>query len=287
MTQSTRVPQEIEELEAHVRRAPGSGEAWGSLGLAYRIEGAPGLAAEALGAAVRLAPDNAEYWHGLGMAQLDLDLAEEALRSGRRAVELAPRHPMAHVLLARALGRLGFCHRAIVHLEKATCLDPTWPAPLGDLGWAHLTLDEHRAAAEFFEAALRLDPEQLDLWAPWGACLLERRQAGRAVPVLETAVSLRPDDADSWARLGCALQQTGRSAEAATALLRGIELGCRRNWAWYWAGEAAAALGDREGLDRAHRELLAQDPERARDLEPRLRELGGERSAERASRRAG
>ena len=97
------------------------------------------------------------------------------------------------------------------------------------------------------------------------------------MPALETAVFLQPEDGVAWARLGCAYQQTGRSADAAPAFARGIELGCRGAWMWFWAGAAAAALGDREGLERARRELELLDARLARDLEDEVRSWQGVR----------
>ena len=72
---------------------------------------------------------------------------------------------VARLLLARAFGRLGVIRQAILHLEEALRLDPQWPTPLGDLGWAQLAMGDYGAAGEAFEASLRLDPDQPALWS--------------------------------------------------------------------------------------------------------------------------
>jgi hypothetical protein len=97
----------------------------------------------------------------------------------------------------------------------------------------------------------------------------------RALPALETAVSLIPADGMAWALLGCARHLTGRSGQAAPAFARGIELGCREVWMWFWAGATAGALGDREGLARARRELEVRNPRWALDLDEEIRKGGG------------
>ena len=121
--------------------------------------------------------------------------------------------------------------------------------------------------------ALRLDPDQPPLWSALGRCLLERGLPPNAVQVLETAVFLRPADGVAWARLGCAYFETGRHAEAARAFARGFETGGDEPWFWYWAGQNAAALGDRESLERARKELKERDAELLRELETRVEAL--------------
>jgi predicted Zn-dependent protease len=112
-------------------------------------------------------------------------------------------------------------------------------------------------------------------------------EPAKAVQVLETAVFARPNDGVAWAELGRAYRSTGRNAEAATALARGIDLGCTETWVWHEAGQAAATLGDMEGLERAHRELKDRDVRLARALELRLPALACERGADAGASDAG
>ena len=112
-----------------------------------------------------------------------------------------------------------------------------------------------------------------------GQCLLERGRPADAVHVLETAVFGRPKDGVAWTRLGCAYFETGRHAEAARAFTRAFEHGEDGPWAWYWAGQNAAALGDGEALDRARRELKERDAVLLRELETRVEAIAAKESS--------
>jgi len=68
-------------------------------------------------------------------------------------------------------------------------------------------------------------------------------------------------------------------AEAARAFTRAFEHGEDGPWAWYWAGQNAAALGDGEALDRARRELKERDAVLLRELETRVEAIAAKESS--------
>ena len=270
----------LAELEQAVHSDPASGDAWSRLGRAYQEAEAHDLARTAFGQAVRFCPGSPTHWFWLGTARMDTGDLHGALAAARRAVGLAPNVTGLRVLLARALGRQGAHRLAIIQLEEALRLDPQWPTPLADLGWAHTALGDFDAAGEAFEVSLRLEPDQPSLWSALGRCLLEQKRPSNAVHVLETAVYARPDDGVAWARLGCAYFETGRHAEAALAFTRGFEHGQDDPWAWYYAGQNAAAFGDGEALDRSRRELKERDAELLRDLERKVAAIAAKKPSE-------
>jgi hypothetical protein len=68
-------------------------------------------------------------------------------------------------------------------------------------------------------------------------------------------------------------ERSRRHADAARAFARAFALGSDEPWAWYWAGQNAAALGDGEGVERARKALKERDADLARKLETRVEAL--------------
>ena len=211
------------------------------------------------------------HWFGLGRARLDTGDLQGALAAARRAVELAPdgagraaapgpglraarRHPPGHPAPGgRRCGstRSGRC-------PSATWAGRRWP-------WATTRRPGRRSRRRCAST-----PTSRPCGRPSADACSSRGARPNAVHVLETAVFARPADALAWARLGRAYFETGRHAEAARAFTRGFEHGQDEPWAWFWAGQNAAALGDGEALDRARRELKERDAEVLLELEKRI-----------------
>ena len=66
------------------------------------------------------------------------------------------------------------------------------------MGLAHLYKKEHDEALAAYERALQLNPNDADLLAEMGDCLVYVRQAERAVTLLERAIRLNPYHPDSY-----------------------------------------------------------------------------------------
>ncbi len=89
--------------------------------------------------------------------------------------------------------------------------------PHTGLGLIALERGELQAAANRFQAALRLDPRFAPSHAGLGRVLVAAGQWPEAVKVLRQAVALQPDDVASHEILGVALVRGGRPAEAIAA----------------------------------------------------------------------
>jgi tetratricopeptide (TPR) repeat protein len=142
----------------------------------------------------------------------------------RRAVELIPEDPAAHLALADVLVRTGQSREAIARYEWVLRLRPDDPAAL--LGLAR-ALDD---AADPAGAATRLDellarhPDDANGLVERGRILLKQQRAAEAVPVLERAVRAAPWHREGTRLLLEAQRQAGQSAAAERTAARWKEL---------------------------------------------------------------
>jgi tetratricopeptide (TPR) repeat protein len=97
--------------------------------------------------AVSLQPDFAEAWSDLGSVRKTLLDDAGALAAFEKAVQLAPRDPVAQTRLGSELLGQGKAHEAVPHLEEAVRLGPDNQSALYNLHRA-LLLDGHAEEAE-------------------------------------------------------------------------------------------------------------------------------------------
>jgi tetratricopeptide (TPR) repeat protein len=163
---------------------------------------------------------------------------EQARRAARLALGIAPDHPgallalmFADAIASGSLDRQGL--EALIDARQQARTDPTgaratldalavrYPrAALVPTTRGHLRLAADPAGArQDFEAALRLDPNQVEAQAALGLLLHRAGEHSRAVPLLTAAAAARPTDA----RLAVALANSSFTVGQRDAALRTIE----------------------------------------------------------------
>ena len=89
---------------------------------------------------------------------------EEGLRHGEQAVALDSRDAYSHYGLGRICTLLGDQGRAIPALERAIDINPSFAQAHYGLGFAHLWFGRAETASDFFTTAIRLSPNDPQLW---------------------------------------------------------------------------------------------------------------------------
>jgi tetratricopeptide (TPR) repeat protein len=156
--------------------------------------------------------DDPDRWFTLGLAQSEPDL-EEATRSFRRALELAPRHTLARYNLALVLKRADRLADAIDELHRVIEIEPRAEAhyTLGVIYWHQGDLD--RAVAGL-RAAVTADPRYADAHYTLGAVLHAQRDWTGATDALRRALALRPDLPGAHYTMARVLQAAGEEPAA-------------------------------------------------------------------------
>jgi superkiller protein 3 len=154
------VARAFEEARAAVAAEPGSGAAWGRLGMVADAHEDDELALLCYRRAIELEPGNVRwpYYRGRLLA-LKGARPQEAVELFRRALELEPGYAPAHLRLADALSGLGEPEQAVAAYRRALELDNGLAR--ARLGLGQVLLDQGRIeeAIAALEAAHRLEPE--------------------------------------------------------------------------------------------------------------------------------
>jgi tetratricopeptide (TPR) repeat protein len=216
--------------EHHFRGACQAEEDPGSftlLGVALRNLCRDFEAEEAYRTAIRFDPNYEEAYFNLGVLLRD-DRPSEAQRFFRMALDLDPEFSAAHRELGFVLSKRGASSEAEEHLQKciqlkpddgwahiylgthvwdgnpdlaikqfevARELCPEWTVPLWSLGKIHgFVLQEYDLAQSFFEAALQLDPDDVETLLNMGRLYKRRGAPDRAKVYAERALRLCPED---------------------------------------------------------------------------------------------
>lgn len=156
--------------------------------------------------------DDPDRWFTLGLAQSEPDL-EEATRSFRRALELAPRHTLARYNLALVLKRADRLADAIDELHRVIEIEPRAEAhyTLGVIYWHQGDLDRAVAA---LRAAVTAEPRYADAHYTLGAVLHAQRDWTGATDALRRALALRPDLPGAHYTMARVLQAAGEEPAA-------------------------------------------------------------------------
>ena len=118
---------------------------------------------------------------------------------------------------------------AIVLLDRAIALDPTWEQPYQSRSNALYSLHEFGAAALTLRRALELNPKDADAWNTLGNVLSDDGCPDEARPAYLRALMLRPSMFEAWANLGIMEVDSANFAAGEYALDAALALDPREN----------------------------------------------------------
>ena len=188
-----------------------------------------------------------------GLVLLAVILAVEgdnsgALKSVRRAVDLAPDSFDAQLALGRALYGTGDMANATQAFRKAIALRPKEPQPRFFLATALEALGEYEQARVAYSELIRLQPEKAEGHLGLGVLLtkLDATKNEEAINELQKAVSLRGDLYEARIALGRALIKSRKYGEAVEHLKEASLLAPNNPEPYYQLAIAHRRLGNTE-----------------------------------------
>lgn len=197
-----------------------------------------------------------EMWLNLGLCRRKEGRHDLALEAYRRALELQPDLPEAHVRVVEALRELGRDEEALAACRTGieTCPDAA------DLYYAAIALHEKAARREDAEALLEVlavrQPGNADIWFRLGNMKFDRQAYPEAADAYRAALAAKPDWPEAHLNFGLAAYEAGRYEDAGAAFDKALAL----KPGWEAALRAAAVNALRlNHLDSAlqyHRQLI-------------------------------
>jgi protein O-GlcNAc transferase len=201
---------------------PGHVEALVLLGMAAGQSGQLSKAAEFFTRALERDPDNAQIHHNLGETWRHLGQFQKAQASLRRAIALDPDHMPAYQSAADLMQEEAKRREAAGKLADAGELRRIAARYFLNAGNSQLRKKHNAIAAGFYEAALKLDPDNANILSVLAHA--QQTTPSEAVKSLERALALDPKLDWIYGQLGNALLPLGRSDEAVAAYEKGLAL---------------------------------------------------------------
>ncbi|MBI5837918.1 MAG: tetratricopeptide repeat protein [Candidatus Eisenbacteria bacterium] len=174
-------------------------------------------------------------------SQMQAPLAEALERhvAGRPGLA-APRLVLSGQLMA-----MGRFREALGHLAVADSLSPGAPRVIAFQAHAHLCLGEYEAAARYCEKGLRMGQAAGLFHDELGTVRLAQRRPAEAREHFQAAVALEPANIEYRVRLGIACLELGDLASAARELEAGLASSPDAAPARYFAARCRLRMGDR------------------------------------------
>jgi predicted O-linked N-acetylglucosamine transferase (SPINDLY family) len=226
----------VEHAQRAVLHAPHDAAYHYTLGRAFKASGDLEQAVTAYQRAIELKPRYAEAHVSLGMVQKAQGDLEAAIASYRRAIQIAPSLAVAHTNLGAALAMQQERQNAedggsdvpspesIAAQQRAAALDPHDSDVQRNLGAILLRAGRPEEAMHAFNAALTLDPTDLEACMHFGKCLSDLGDHGLARGLFEKFLAGNADDAKMLRALAFSLTMLGEADEALTRVRRSLEL---------------------------------------------------------------
>lgn len=151
---------------------------------------------------LELNPNFAPLWAALSRAYIGDGRYQEGLDAGLRAIELSPNDVRTHWAYGSALTSVAERELAIVELEIATEIHPTFLPPYFELAFLYLSLDQDQDAIATYDQILSMDPRNAR--ANLRQCEAYRKvgEFERAIGFCEDAVTADPTYVPALFRLG-------------------------------------------------------------------------------------
>ena len=221
---------------------------------------------EALRRAVEAEPRNADNWFFLGhLLASRPESTSEAEVAFQKAIELNPRHRLAHLRLGllQWLSRPERNNEAELSLRTAIEINPLLPIAWTTLGGFLAAIPDRRDEAEStLRKAIELDPKSTSALTALGMVFGMQGRTSEAEDVYRKAVEMDPMVASSWEGLGDVLAKLpGRKAEAETAYRKAIELKPTAADFWDRLGGVLSDIPERKDeAEAAYRKAIEIDP---------------------------
>jgi tetratricopeptide (TPR) repeat protein len=173
----------------------------------------------------------------------------------RKALELEPKLPLAHLLLGEVALARAQLPEAIAELERERELDPLDGSVYDRLGDAYLRSGDDAKAQQSLSRAVLLEPAATGPYILLGKLMLNEQNYPMAALYLERAVGMDPGNFMAHTLLGQAYRRTGRIAEAtqqfqtADALQNGRGIGAAGGAA---SGARGGASAQAPKMESAH-----------------------------------
>jgi protein O-GlcNAc transferase len=194
------------------------------LGVVAHQSGEHSVAVDYIERAIALNDRVAAFHNNLGGAYFALRRIPEAIKSYRRALELAPDYVEALSNLGNVLRDDGKLEEAVAYHRRALELKPDYVEGHNNLGVALAQLGKPEEAVACYRKAIELNPDYAEAHNNYANSQKDQGKLEEAIVGLRRAVELQANYASAHNNLGAALNDQGKWEEAVKCYRRALEL---------------------------------------------------------------
>ncbi len=209
--------------------------------------------------AVALDESNADYRVSLGSGLHRAGKLDEAALTLRGALQLAPKHARAHLVLGMVLRDNFDLKQAVVHHMKAVKYGGSARAYF-ELGTSERKRGDSLAAQQQLAKATKLAPNDITYWYVYGDVLWEVKEWKQAIAAYKRVLALDPKRKHVKNKLGLVLFMDRRYDEAEVILTEAIRAQPKEPYPYFNVGMVYEKLGKYSFAVGAFRKFLQLAP---------------------------
>ena len=195
-------------------------------------------------------PENPDALHLLGVLSCHKGSEEAGMALIRRAIAADARNPLFHSNLGNFLRKIGRLDEAAEAYEAAIGLQPENADALADLGAVYQLQGRFDAAEAACRRAIGVNPDFVQGHYNLGISLKSLGRAEAALDALSRAVQLDPTQIDARVNVAGILLEQGKAGEALKACDACLAVSPQCSAVLGYKGIALSEVGDREGVRR-------------------------------------
>ncbi len=157
------------------------------------------------------------------LARAENDVVKE-IAVLKRAIALAPRWPVAHIALCKALARAENYDEALPAAERMVAAAPDDLAVLEVAVAVANVAGAYAVAERHLRTALKLRPGDVAIVRPLALCLFNQKRYAEAEPFYRIVSAALPDSPRALVSLGACLAEIGKTEEAIRSFEHALEL---------------------------------------------------------------
>src|SRR5271170_132708 len=182
-------PEAVAEFQVALGLEPSNQSATVGLALAYEHEGRITEAVNTYQQAIQAHPNSRYSYNSFGVFYRRRNQYDKALQMYAKVIQIAPEWYGTYVNIGSIYYEMGQYEMAIDPLKKSIAIRPSYPGYV-NLGAAYYGLNKFADAANAYEEAAKLDPQQYVIWGNLGTALYYSGKKDEAVGPHRKAVEL-------------------------------------------------------------------------------------------------
>lgn len=203
---------------------------------------------------------NADALNIKGMEYYKFQQVEKAIELFETAARLYPND-------AQSWSNLGVVYNiilkrpveAIDYLQKAVCLDDSFPSVHYYLGTAYLHAKKYDAAIASFQKAAGHETDKIEIYNNLAACYMKTGKHEKALAILQKSIEKKPDDYYLLNNVGSAQFYLKRFEDAARTFMKAIKVNPNEAHALYNLGVVYLKLNNKQAALRQYETLNGID----------------------------